>query len=621
MDEQKTLAASSIFSRLDPLLLEQMVAKGELRTVTANTSLFCLGDQYVGEVYIVLSGAVQVQRRDGQAYAVTVGDFVGLSGYLDRAPYSSTAFCPGEVVLLVISEDLFQELKGDFPDLSHAVNRSLANRLRRWSPERRESSGPLMQKVRSAMTTPFAACDESISLFEALALMRTRKIETLGVVDGEGALKGLVSPALIADLVVLHQTPSATALSAVEIEAVQTISPESQLWHAEQLLLDHGRDCLAVVEGDQPVGMLCQSDIARLYSMDTQRSLMTSRAAKSTDVGELGQLATTLVGCARDALENNRRPLMAVRILSEAHLTLSRRCVELTLEQMQRDGYGPAPADYAFLIMGSGGRREMLLAPDQDNGLILVDEAESDETVRRWFELFADRVNLNLAAIGYPLCPGEIMARNPMYRKTLSEWKRQLSYIADFPTEKAARWSNVVFDFDTLYGDDSLAIALRDHLHTELGEKRRLLTMMVEDDAEGRAPIGFFNRLITTDEKAHKGQIDVKRNGLRLIADAARIYAMSRGVKSCSTIDRISALVRIGQLDADFADSIISAYGELMSMVLDHQLDQLLRGEAPDRMVEPAAMTARQREVLRDSMLAVKRFQEKLQGDFARISF
>lgn len=169
-----------------------------------------------------------------------------------------------------------------------------------------------------------------------------------------------------------------------------------------------------------------------------------------------------LVDAAIDIQETNHRPSSAVRLLSEYHLIAQRRAVELTLEWMEDKGLGPPPVGFSVLIMGSGGRLEMLLNPDQDNGIIIEDSPISDsKPVIEWFDQFCNRLNRNLDRIGYPLCPGAIMARNPLYNKTLSKWKAQITRIANQPTEKAARWSNVVFDFDTLYGDDSLTTDLR----------------------------------------------------------------------------------------------------------------------------------------------------------------
>ncbi len=619
MPDINLISKSFTFRTLDPSLLERLLDAGRIKTCIDGDYIYKSGQNYAEEIYIVMSGEVIIQREDGQVYTVETGDFVGLSSFLDNAPYSSSALVRDRVDLLVLSDETFQRVKEEFPGISTAVNRSLARRIRRWNPGRRGTTGILIQPVRSVMTVPFASCNDQTTLFEALEQMSRRKIGSLGVLDSRGNLKGITTHRLIAEAVLLNKAEPGQTLAKAGTEEVHTIGPEEQLWKAEKMQNEYRVKYLAVVENGVPMGMLSQTDIIKSLRVQAQRNLLTGIAAEAESVEKLEELFGQLDGVARGALEYNRRAATAIRILSETHLTINRRCVELTLGEMKEEGEGDPPVRFAVVIMGSGGRKEMMLEPDQDNGLIMADGPRSeDEDVQNWFLKFGDKLNRNLDKIGYPLCKGDIMVVNPVFRKSLSAWKKQISYMAEFPTEKAARWSNVTFDFDTLYGDDSLTVELRRHLHHELSRKPRLLSMMVEDDAEGRPPIGFFNRLITSDRKESRGKIDVKRNGLRIIADAARIYGLSRGISANNTHDRINALVRLEVLDGDFADSILSAYDELIDMVLDHQLDQQGRGEAPDKLIDPGKITPHQREVLRDSMLAIKRFQEKLQGDFAR---
>jgi CBS domain-containing protein len=258
----------------------------------------------------------------------------------------------------------------------------------------------------------------------------------------------------------------------------------------------------------------------------------------------------------------------------------------------------------------------MMLDPDQDNGLILGEVHDGSKAeVEAWFESFSDRLNVNLDKSGYILCPGDIMARNPMYRKTLASWRDQITHIARGPSQKAARWSNVFFDFDTLYGDDALTHSLRAHVNDQLEENLGLLKYMVEDDAEGRAPISWFNRLIATGEKDGKETVDVKRNGLRMVANAARILALRSGISQCNTSERMESLIRHGVLSADFGATVSSAYDELLDMLLSHQLGQKQAGIPLDKEVAPEDLTPPAREALRVSMRAVKRFQEKLQDE------
>ena len=59
---------------------------------------------------------------------------------------------------------------------------------------------------------------------------------------------------------------------------------------------------------------------------------------------------------------------------------------------------------------------EQTLVTDQDNALIMEGPKEA-------FLEFADRVNRDLDACGFPLCKGDIMARNPRWCLTLQEWR------------------------------------------------------------------------------------------------------------------------------------------------------------------------------------------------------
>ena len=189
------------------------------------------------------------------------------------------------------------------------------------------------------------------------------------------------------------------------------------------------------------------------------------------------------------------------------------------------------------------------------------------------------------------------------------------------PTDKAARFSNIVFDFQTQYGDDTLTRTLREHLHDELRAKPLLLQFMVEDDAQGRAPLGLFNRLVATGERQGKDTVDVKRNGLRIVANAARILGLRARVTSSNTSERITALMRHGVLSPDFAATVIAAYDELLDILLAHQVNQRLRGEVPDKDVAPEDLMPPARDALRVAMRAVKRFQEHLQDEVGRTGY
>lgn len=144
---------------------------------------------------------------------------------------------------------------------------------------------------------------------------------------------------------------------------------------------------------------------------------------------------------------------------------------------------------------------------------------------------------------------------------------------------------------------------------------------MGSDDARGRGPITWFNRLVATGERDGKETVDVKRNALRVVTNAARMFALRMGIEQCNTSERIEALVRHNVLSSDFGATVSAAYDELLDMLLLHQIRQKQEGKLLDKEVAPEDLTLPAREALRVSMRAVKRFSEKRQDEIGDGSF
>ncbi len=611
----RLLAETRCFSNLDVSVLQALIDAATTREIQAGEALFRAGDAYREVIFVLLSGHIILRRLDGTEADILIGDFLGLANYLDNAPHAAAAIATTDAVVLEITAQRLRQLEQDLPPLFNLLNRVIAQKLRDRSPDRGISSGTLAQPVANVMQSPVTACGPDLSLREAFKLMEERRIGSLVVTDADGKLLGMMSYARLAQAVLLNAARPEDRIIQAGSQIAYTVQPDTPLWKAEEIQQQYGVKYLVIVDADKPLGVLSQSDLLR--ALISQPSTLTTQIPEAHSIKELALLNGRIPKIAAELRESNRQPSAAVRYLSETHLAIQRRTVELTLEWMEKKDHGAPPVDFAVLIMGSGGRKEMLLNPDQDNGIILQDGPKSDKAeVRDWFDRFAQRMNKNLDRVGYTLCPGDIMARNPMFHKTLSQWKKQISHITKRPTDKAARWSNVVFDFDTLYGNDTLTLELRQHALSRLKRRPRLLRMMAKDDAEGRPALGFFNQLITTIKNERGEHIDLKRNGLRLVADAVRIFALHNGVAVQNTMDRLNALVRLGKLSDDFSASLSEAYDQLLDLLLSNEIHQAQQGKALDKLIDPNQLTTQTRSTLRTAMRVVKRLQEQLQDEF-----
>ncbi|MDP0941738.1 DUF294 nucleotidyltransferase-like domain-containing protein, partial [Klebsiella quasipneumoniae] len=56
---------------------------------------------------------------------------------------------------------------------------------------------------------------------------------------------------------------------------------------------------------------------------------------------------------------------LIAQLLSDHNDLLYRVAIDESMEEMQAEGWGPAPVRFCVLVMGSGGRHESLLHPDQ----------------------------------------------------------------------------------------------------------------------------------------------------------------------------------------------------------------------------------------------------------------
>ena len=611
-EDRNRIAAASLWRGLEPGTLDALMDAGRVVAVEAGDDVFRAGDAYRGCVYIHLEGELEQVSGRGDIRLAEPGDLVGLANYLDGVDYRSTAHARTACRLLELPEREVRRLEQESPAFFEALNRALAARMRKARQVRESVRGTLARPVQQFMHSPLAACGPETTLAEAFDSLASRQIGSLGVIGHEGELMGLLTPLSISEALIHGGASPGDSVLSSACQTPYTVTPETPLWRVEEIQQRNRVKYVVVVDAhDQPIGMVSQTDLVR--GLATPPQTLDSEIAAAPDLETLAALFERIPEAARRAHDTHRSASLAVRALTDMHLSVQHRVIELVLADLERAGHGPPPTRFALIVMGSGGRGEMFLHTDQDNGLIIADDADDDALA--WFERFAAALNPALDRVGYALCPGRIMADNPRFRRTLRGWRERISYLVDHPGEEGARWSTIVFDFATQYGDDALTADLRGHLNRELRRGPGLLKMMVRDDAAGRPALGLFNRLATT---THDGAeaIDIKRNGLRIIVDAARVFALQRGVTRSGTRDRLDALGRLGAFDPDFIDSVRIAFEELQDLLLAHQLDQVERGEAPDKYLRLERLSGPDRERLRVSLRAAKRFQERLQDAF-----
>ncbi|MGB5208017.1 MAG: DUF294 nucleotidyltransferase-like domain-containing protein, partial [Azonexus sp.] len=159
----------------------------------------------------------------------------------------------------------------------------------------------------------------------------------------------------------------------------------------------------------------------------------------------------------RDLAARDLSGRLLTRLVSAFNDRLSGRVIELTARRHRL----PA-SSWCWLALGSEGRHEQTFFSDQDNGLVFSATGQHEaDALRRLFLPFAQDVNRRLADCGFKLCSGGIMAGNPAWCLSLSEWKEQFSDWVRVPEPQALLNASIFFDLRPLYGDVDLGESLR----------------------------------------------------------------------------------------------------------------------------------------------------------------
>ena len=123
------LKSIELFSQIPGEDLAQVALVAAEETREAHEEIFREGDP--GDaLYLVLEGLVRVHRGDHEIAKLGERECFGEMAILDAAPRSATVTADGEVALLKIGREEFQEIMADKPEIALGIIKVLSRRLR-----------------------------------------------------------------------------------------------------------------------------------------------------------------------------------------------------------------------------------------------------------------------------------------------------------------------------------------------------------------------------------------------------------------------------------------------------------------------------------------------------------
>lgn len=481
---------------------------------------------------------------------------------------------------------------------------------------KRASSVELFTRpARDFVSDDFVAVAADAGIGDAVAAARRARKSTLLVTENR-RLKGIITEQDIVRRLAFRAAPG-DAVNLHMTQPVVCIYEHDLLFHAIGKMRAAKLRHLPVVglSGDV-IGILNLHDALAAQLGDTIRHIDGLTCEQNeTGIRALKQKQNELA----DALLHDKVNAFDISyLLSFLNTVIYRRAIRLSLTRVAERRRIAKWPDFCVLVMGSGGRMESFLHPDQDNGIIYkLDAGDDAETIdRRFFEL-AKEFTAILDCAGIPLCKGDLMATNPLWRHSTDAWRAQVDEWVQSPNENTLRYMDMLYDFSPVFGAAELAHDLRAFLLQRLEKTPQFLKYLYRRDETTRPAIGAFGRFIVEkDDPENRGLLNLKHTGTLPLVESVRMYSIKHNVDRVSTIERLQALTGRGVFKREEFDFFKSALEFLSGLLLRNQVQQAMQNAAIKNFIDPKKLLPRETRLLKLYLKEIKKLKARVRGDF-----
>ncbi|QXP69407.1 CBS domain-containing protein [Polaribacter sp. R2A056_3_33] len=540
--------------------------------------IFNENDEIHKQFYIVRNGGISLYKNSNDKKALIDicdgGDIFGLRPLISKENYLLDAIANEESIVYAIPIEIFEAVSERSLKINKYLLTSFAsNSFDPYTNEQNsnvftdyiENDNLAYSNLHSVnYTKKPLTCKANATAKEAAIKMSNQKVGCIIVVDDACVPLGIITNSDLKNKI-------ATGLFSIDISVTEIMSSpvitqsknltvlDAQLQMIKQKV---GHLCITVdgTSNSKLIGILTNHDVlASLGNNPTVILKEIKRAKKTREIREIRIKANQLL---KSYLEQNIPLSHISKIISEINDSVTIRVIEISLKKMAT----PPPAKFTWLALGSQGRKEQLLYTDQDNAIIFEDVSKEQYTeTKEYFLQLAGHITKSLHKIGYEYCPAEMMASNPKWCLSLSEWKDQFNEWIFNVDGEAILLSSIFFDFNAIYGEVSMARELTKSIFKTLNERTLLFTFLAKEAIASPSPLGFFKQFLVENNGDHKDSFNIKQRALMPLINAARLLTLSNNIFEINnTAHRFERLAEIEPQNKELYQSCSYAFKALL---------------------------------------------------------
>ncbi len=594
--------------------------------------LFQINDPLHDSFYVVASGVINLSViADAEETLLNKchdGDIFGLRPFFAKNNYMMTAKAREESIVYAIPIAVFRPFVANNPDVLNFLLESFAANTRHTKDNSdfkgnhisdnifysdQQSEIQYIQSL-SYNNSPLKA--EANSIVKDVALRMTDAMVDNVVVCENNNPIGIVTDADLSSKIATGRFSIDETVDKIMSSPVVTVIENVSLAEAQLLMLKHNVSHLCVTKDGTSKsavkGVISEHDL--IVAQASNPGVLIKEIKRSQLPKDLKQIRDRLSDLIQNYIQKNIPISHISNIANEINLALIKRSVELSILEM-----GSPPARFAWLSIGSQGRKEQLLLTDQDSILIFEDvTAEKYRDVKDYFLQLAKRTTATLEKIGYEYCPNGHMASNMLWCKSLTDWTKQYNSWMNTPGENSNDLSSIFFDYEIVFGEPKIEEVIENVIFKNAVNNVLFFDFLGNDALRKNSPLSFFKKFNVEEEGPHKFKFDIKTRALMPLIDGARLLILSSNIKGIK-----NTYLRFKQLaitDSKHADIYLSCAEAFLTLSKFRTIEGL-KNDDSGQYINLSELSKSDKDKLKNALAPMKELEELIKNKFQLTQF
>lgn len=594
--------------------------------------LFQNNDLLHDSFYVVASGIINLTTiADAEETIINKcheGDIFGLRPFFAKNNYMMTAKAREESIIYAIPIAVFRPFVANNSDVLNFLLESFAINSRH-TKDNINSNGKLisdtafyvdqqseMQYIQSLVYNNSPLTTESSSIIKDVAILMTDSMVDNVVICEKNNPIGIVTNADLSSKIATGRYPITETIDKIMSSPVVTVIENVSLAEAQLLMLKNNVTHLCVTKdgtSKSPVkGIISEHDL--IVAQASNPGVLIKEIKRSQLPKDLKQIRDRLADLIQNSIQKNIPISHVSNIASEINLAIIKRAVELSILDL-----GSPPARFAWLSIGSQGRKEQLLLTDQDSILIFEDVApDKYREVKDYFLRLAKRTTSILEKVGYELCPNGHMGSNMLWCKSLTDWTKQYNSWMNTPGENSNDLSSIFFDYEIVFGEPKIEEVIENVIFKNAVNNTLFFDFLGNDALKRNSPLSFFKKFIVEEEGPQKDKFDIKTRALMPLIDSARLLILNANIKGIkNTYLRFKQLAITDSKNAEIYLSCAEAFLTLSKF----RTVEGLKNDDSGQYINLKEISKTDKEKLKNALTPMKDLEELIKSKFQLTQF